>query len=144
MLKEFKEFVAGGNVMDMAIGIIIGAAFGKIVASLVNDILMPIVGNMMGGVDFGQLFTHLSDSSVATLAEATELGLPVLRQGAFIQSIIDFLIIGFTIFMVVKLINKSKKAEEVEEAPVETKECPKCISEISIKATKCAFCASDV
>lgn len=142
MLKEFKDFVAGGNVMDMAIGIIIGAAFGKIVASLVNDILMPIVGNMMGGVDFGQLFTHLGDSTVATLAEATELGLPVIRQGAFIQSIIDFLIIGFTIFMVVKMINKSKKPEEA--APVDTKECPKCISTIPLKATKCAFCASDV
>ena len=142
MLKEFKEFVAGGNVMDMAIGIIIGAAFGKIVASLVNDILMPIVGNMMGGVDFGQLFMHLGDSTVATLAEATELGLPVIRQGAFIQSIIDFLIIGFTIFMVVKMINKSKKPEEV--APVETKECPKCISQISIKATRCPNCTSEV
>jgi len=123
MLKEFKEFAMKGSVMDMAIGLIIGAAFGKIVASLVNDILMPFVGKMMGGVDFSQLFTHLSDSSVKTLAEATELGLPVIRQGAFIQSIIDFIIIALTIFVVVKMMNKAKKEEVAEEpAPEEPSE----------------------
>jgi len=115
MLKEFKDFAVKGNVMDMAIGIILGAAFGKIVASLVNDVLMPFVGKMMGGVDFSQLFANLSDKSYETLAAATEAGAPVVKYGQFIQSIIDFVIIAFTIFMVVKAMNKAKKAEE--EAP---------------------------
>jgi len=123
MLKEFKEFAMKGNVMDMAIGIIIGAAFGKIVASLVNDVLMPFVGKMMGGVDFSQLYVNLGDKSYETLALATEAGAPVVKYGAFIQSIIDFIIIALTIFVVVKVMNKAKKKEEeVEEAPAEPSE----------------------
>lgn len=119
MLKEFKEFAAGGNVMDMAVGIIMGAAFGKIVASLVNDVLMPFVGKMMGGVSFNQLYANLSDKTYETLAAATEAGAPIVKYGQFIQTIIDFLIIALTIFLVVKAINKSKKDEPEEEAAPE-------------------------
>lgn len=142
MLKEFKEFAVKGNVMDMAIGIILGAAFGKIVASLVNDVLMPFVGKMMGGVDFGQLYTNLGDKTYETLAAATEAGAPIVKYGQFIQSIIDFVIIAFTVFLVVKAMNKAQKEEPAPEP--DTKECPKCISSIPIKATRCAHCTSDV
>jgi len=117
---------------------------GKIVASLVNDVLMPFVGKMMGGVDFSQLFVNLGDKAYDTLALATEAGAPVVKYGAFIQTIIDFIIIALTIFIVVKIMNKAKKKEEEAEPAPETKECPKCISEISIKATRCAHCTADV
>ena len=144
MLKEFKEFAMKGSVMDMAIGLIIGAAFGKIVASLVNDVLMPFVGKMMGGVDFSQLFVNLGDKTFETLALATEAGAPVVKYGSFIQTIIDFVIIAITIFVVVKIMNNSKKKEAEATPAPETKECPKCITEISIKATRCPNCTSEV
>lgn len=137
MLKEFKEFALKGNVMDMAIGIILGAAFGKIVASFVNDVLMPPIGLALGGVNFSDLGKVLQEAQGETAAV-------VMKYGAFIQTIIDFLIIGGTVFLVVKLMNNAKKKEAEAEPAPETKECPKCISEISIKATKCAYCASDV
>lgn len=137
MLKEFKEFALKGNVMDMAIGIILGAAFGKIVASFVNDVLMPPIGLALGGVNFSDLGKVLQEAQGETSAV-------VMKYGAFIQTIIDFLIIGGTVFLVVKLMNNAKKKEAEAEPAPETKECPKCISEISIKATKCAYCASDV
>jgi len=135
MFKEFKEFAVKGNVMDMAIGIILGAAFGKIVASFVNDVLMPPIGMALGGVNFSELGHTLKAAEGETAAV-------VMKYGAFIQTIIDFLIIAFTIFIVVKAMNNAKKAEEP--APPETKECPKCISAIPIKATRCAFCTSEV
>lgn len=116
MLKEFKEFAMRGNVMDMAIGIILGAAFGKIVSSLVNEVLMPFVGKAMGGVDFSNLFVNLSDKSYETLAMAQEAGAPVVAYGSFINTIIDFVIVAFVIFMVVKIMNKSKKKEEEKPA----------------------------
>ncbi len=115
MISEFKEFAMKGNVMDMAVGIIIGGAFGKIISSLVSDIIMPIVGKMMGGVDFSTLFMNLGDGEYATLAAAQEAGAATLNYGSFIQAAIDFLIIAFAIFMMIKAMNSSKKAEE--EAP---------------------------
>ena len=144
MLKEFKEFAMRGNVMDMAIGIVLGGAFGKIVSSFVNDVLMPPLGKLMGGVDFTQLFVGLSDTSYETLAAAQEAGAPVLTYGNFIQTVVDFLIIAFAIFMVVKAMNSAKKKEEpAPEAPT-TKKCPRCLSEVPIEATRCGHCTSDI
>lgn len=111
MLKEFKAFALRGNVMDLAVGVIIGAAFGKIVASMTNDMIMPVVGLMLGKVDFSNLFINLSDIDYATLQEATDAGAPVLTYGAFMNSVLDFVILAFIIFMMVRAMNKMKKAE---------------------------------
>ena len=120
MMSEFKDFAMRGNVMDMAIGIVLGGAFGKIVASFVNDVLMPLIGKLLGGVDFTQMFVNLSSENHATLAAAEEAGASVLRHGNFIQTIVDFIIIAFAIFMVVKAMNSAKKKEEeAPEAPAE-------------------------
>lgn len=116
MMSEFKDFAVKGNAIDMAVGIIIGGAFGKIVSSLVNDVILPPVGKMLGGVDFKQLFVNLGDVAYATLAEAQEAGAPVLTYGNFLQNIFDFLIIAFVIFMMVRAINKAKKKEEEKPA----------------------------
>jgi len=120
MLQEFKEFALKGNVVDMAVGIIIGGAFGKIVTSFVNDIVMPPIGKMMGGVDFSQLYYNLSDQTYESLDAAVEAGAPIIKHGAFINTVIDFIIIAFVIFMVIRQMNKMKKAEE--EAPAEPSE----------------------
>lgn len=117
MVSEFKEFAMKGNVMDMAVGIIIGGAFGKIISSLVDDIIMPIVGKAMGGVDFSQLFLNLGEGTFTTLEAAKEAGAATLNYGSFIQSALDFLIIAFAIFMMIKAMNSVKKAEE--DAPAE-------------------------
>ena len=117
-IKEFKEFAMKGNVMDMAVGVIIGGAFGKIVTSLVNDVLMPLIGKMTGGISFTDLFVNLGDGNYQTLAAAQEAGAPVLAYGQFIQNIIDFIIIAFCIFLMIKGMNKLKKKEEpAPEAP---------------------------
>lgn len=118
-IKEFKEFAMKGNVMDMAVGVIIGGAFGKIVTSLVNHIIMPLVGMVTGGVNFNDMFVNLSDEKASSLAEATEKGIAVFAYGAFIQSIIDFLIIAICIFLMIKAMNKLKKkrAAELEATP---------------------------
>lgn len=115
MMSEFKDFAMRGNVMDMAVGIVLGGAFGKIVASFVNDMLMPLIGKLMGGTDFTQMFVNLSSEGHATLAAAEEAGASVLRHGNFIQTVVDFVIIAFAIFLVVKAMNSAKKKEE--EAP---------------------------
>ena len=115
MLKEFKAFAMRGNVVDMAVGIIIGAAFGKIISSFVNDVLMPPIGLLLGGVDFTNLFINLGDTAHATIAEAVEAGAPILKYGMFIQTVLDFLIVAFAIFMAINMMNKMKKKEE--EAP---------------------------
>ncbi|MFK8032009.1 MAG: large conductance mechanosensitive channel protein MscL [Gammaproteobacteria bacterium] len=115
MMSEFKDFAMRGNVMDMAIGIVLGGAFGKIVASFVKDVLMPLIGKLMGGVDFTSKFINLGSENYATLAAAEEAGASVLRHGNFIQTVVDFLIVAFAIFMVVKAMNSAKKKEE--EAP---------------------------
>ena len=123
MVSEFKEFAMRGNVMDMAVGIIIGGAFGKIITSLVNDIIMPVVGKFMGGVDFSNLFVNLGDGEFATLEAAKEAGAATLNYGAFIQSALNFIIIAFAIFMMIKMMNNMKKVEEeAEEAPAEPSE----------------------
>ncbi|MBP2652515.1 MAG: large-conductance mechanosensitive channel [Firmicutes bacterium] len=141
MLKEFKEFAMRGNVLDLAVGIIIGAAFSKIVSSLVNDILLPLVGLLLGRIDFSNLFINLSEIKYTTIAMAKNAGAPTLNYGLFINSIVDFLLVAIAIFFLVKSINKLKRTQPT--APTE-KICPFCFSKINIMATKCAFCASDI
>jgi len=142
MLKEFKEFAMRGNVVDMAVGIIIGAAFGTIVKSLVADIIMPPIGLLLGKVDFANLFIVLSGRGTpyATLAEAQAAGAGTLNYGAFINTIISFVIVAFAVFLVIKNINRLKKEEPAPDPT--TKECPYCFSVIPIKATRCGFCTS--
>ncbi len=142
MLKEFKEFAMKGNVMNMAVGVIIGAAFGKIITSLVNDIIMPPIGKLMGGMDFANLFVTLNGATYQTLAEAQKAGAPTLNYGVFINTVIDFIIVAFAIFMVVKQINRLKKAPPP--ADPTTKECPFCISQVPLKASKCPNCTSEL
>ncbi len=115
MLQEFKDFAMRGNVVDMAVGIIIGGAFGKIVSSFVNDVIMPPIGLLMGNVDFGSLFINLGDTAYATLAAAEEAGAPVIKYGAFINTVLDFVIVAFAIFMAIRTMNRLKREEE--EAP---------------------------
>ena len=141
MLKEFKEFAMRGNVIDLAVGVIIGAAFNKIVTSFVNDILMPPIGLLLGHIDFSNLFIDLSGNSYQSLSEAKEAGAPTLNYGVLINNVIDVLIVAFALFLLIRQINrlanlkKEKKAEE-------TKECPYCLSAVPAKATRCAHCTS--
>ncbi len=143
MLEEFKKFAIQGNVMDLAVGVIIGAAFGKIVASLVEDILMPPVGLLLGGVDFSNLFLTLSGGTYESIAKAKEAGAATLNYGLFINNIINFLIVAFAIFMVVKQLNRLK-ATPSPPGPPTTKVCPFCLTMIPIKATRCGHCTSEV
>ena len=142
MLDEFKKFVMRGNVLDLAVAVIIGAAFGAIVVSFVNDILMPPIGLLLGGVDFSNLFFSLDGQSYPSLAAAQEAGAPTINYGVFINTVINFLIIAFAIFLIVRLASRMQK----EEAPGEptTKECPHCISTIPINATRCPNCTSQL
>ena len=141
VLKEFKEFAVKGNVVDLAIGIIIGAAFGKIVTSFVNDILMPPIGKLLGGFDFSNLFINLSDKSVTTLAEAKAAGIATINYGLFLNTLIDFTIVAGAVFILVRQINRLKKEEPA--APT-TKECPYCLNAIPLKATRCGHCTSEL
>ena len=146
MIKEFKEFIIKGNAMDMAVGIIIGAAFGTVVKSLVADVIMPPIGLLLGGVDFSNLFIVVKEGAsaapYASLEAAKEAGAVTINYGAFINTIISLLIIGFAVFVLVKSLNKLQKEEE--EAPADTKACPFCISEIAIEATRCPHCTSEL
>jgi large conductance mechanosensitive channel len=142
MGKDFKEFILRGNVVDLAVGVIIGAAFGKIVTSLVNDLLMPPIGLIFGKVDFTSLFVNLGPQTFATLKDAKAAGAPVIAYGLFINTVIDFLIVGFVIFLVIREINKLKGPAEPP-APT-TRECPYCTSAISLKARKCPQCTADL
>ncbi len=144
MLKEFKEFAMRGNVLDMAVGIIIGGAFGKIISSLVADVLMPPIGMLMGNVNFASLFINLSDQAYPSLAAAKEAGAPTINYGVFIQAVIDFIIIAFVIFMLIRQVNALTKKPEPDPGPPTTKDCPHCLSTIPIKATRCAHCTSEV
>ncbi len=144
MFKEFKQFAMRGNVVDMAVGIIIGAAFGKIVSSFVKDIIMPPIGLLMGGVDFSNLFYNLSDQPFMSLAAAQEAGAPTINYGVFANTVLDFLIVAFAIFMVVRAMNRLKKKEEAPAPSPTTRDCPHCLSSIPIKATRCAHCTSDL
>jgi large conductance mechanosensitive channel len=143
MLKEFKEFAMKGNVVDMAIGIIIGGAFGKIISSLVSDVLMPPIGMLLGNVDFSNLFVSLSGGTFESLAKAKEAGAPTINYGLFIGTIIDFVIIAFVIFMLIKQMNRLKPAPAPAPPPA-TKDCPLCLSAIPIKATRCAHCTAEL
>ena len=145
MLKEFKTFIMRGNVLDLAVAVIIGGAFGKIVSSLVNDVLMPPVGLLMGKVDFGSLYLNLSANSYASLAEAQKAGAPVIKYGLFINTAIDFVIVSFVIFFVVRLANRLQRQQAAAPpAAPTTKECPFCLSIIPLKATRCGHCTSEI
>jgi len=145
MLKEFKEFAMRGNVVDMAVGIIIGAAFGLIVKSLVADVIMPPIGLLLGNVDFANLFVVLKEGQVAgpyaTLAAANQAGAVTLNIGLFINTVINFIIVAFAIFMVVRTMNRLKKEKPVDPT---TKECPFCLSAIPLKASRCPHCTSEL
>jgi large conductance mechanosensitive channel len=141
MLKEFKEFAMKGNVLDMAIGIIIGAAFGRIVTSMVNDILMPPIGLILGRVDFSSLFVNISGKSYPTIAAAKAAGAATINYGAFINTVIDFVIVAFAIFLLIRQVNRWTKPAPAA-APA-TKDCPYCFTAIPVKATRCPNCTSD-
>ncbi|HEY5671135.1 MAG TPA: large conductance mechanosensitive channel protein MscL [Anaerolineales bacterium] len=144
MLKEFKEFAMRGNVLDLAIGIIIGAAFGKIITSFVNDVLMPPIGLLLGGVNFANFFLTLSGPTVKTLEEAQAAGAVTLNYGVFINTIIDFLIVAFAIFLLIRQVNRLQRQPAPEPAAPTTKECPYCFTSISIKAVRCPNCTSQL
>ena len=148
MLKEFKEFAMKGNVVDMAVGIIIGAAFGAIVKSLVSDIIMPPIGLLLGNVDFSNLFIVIKQGTVAgpfaTLAEAQQAGAVTINYGVFANSVISFLIVAFSVYILVRSINRLKKQEAAPSPEPTTKACPHCLSEIPLKARRCAFCTSEL
>lgn len=156
MLKEFKKFISRGNVMDLAVGVIVGGAFQKIVTSFVNDIIMPFIGLVTGGINFNDQFVILrmpegaevSADMVKTLDEAKAIGATTFNYGSFITTVLDFVIMAFVVFLLVKGINKLKdmteKKEEAAPAAPTTKKCPYCLSEIPIDAKKCAHCTSDV
>jgi large conductance mechanosensitive channel len=148
MLKEFKEFAMRGNVLDMAVGIIIGAAFGTIVASFVADIIMPPIGMLLGNVDFSNIFIVLKEGKVpgpyASVAAAKAAGATSINFGLFVNTIINFVIVAFAIFLVIRNVNKLKRKEEAPPPVPTTKECPHCLSTIPIKATRCGHCTSEL
>ncbi len=147
MLKEFKEFAMRGNVVDMAVGIIIGAAFGTIVKSLVSDVIMPPIGLLLGNVDFSNLFVVLKQGATAgpyaALADAQAAGAVTINIGVFINTIISFIIVAFAVFLVIKSLNQMKRKEEAPAEPT-TKDCPHCFTAIPIKATRCPHCTSQL
>lgn len=142
MFKEFKEFISRGNVLDMAVGVIMGGAFGAIAKSLVDDILMPLIGILLGGVDFQELFISLDGKTYASLAQATEQGGAILRYGVFINAIVMFLLISLCLFFIVRAFNQMRREEPA--ADPTTKVCPYCKSEIAIDATRCPHCTSEL
>jgi large conductance mechanosensitive channel len=144
MGKEFKEFAMRGNVVDLAVGIIIGAAFGRIVTSLVNDILMPPLGLLLGNVDFSNLFLNLSRTSYATLAQAKAAGAPTINYGVFLNAVLNFLIVAFAVFLLVRGVNRLRRQHEAPAAGPTTQVCPYCDSTISSKALRCPHCTSEL
>lgn len=147
MLKEFKEFTMRGNVVDMAVGIIIGAAFGSIIKSLVSDVIMPPIGLLLGKVDFSNLFLLLREGGIAgpygSLADAQTAGAVTINYGMFINTVISFVIIAFAVFLLIRGINRLQR-EEASPAEPTTKECPYCISDIPLKANRCPYCTSQI
>jgi large conductance mechanosensitive channel len=143
MLKEFREFALRGSVLDLAVGIIIGAAFGTVVNSFVNDILMPPIGLLLGGVDFANLFINLSGEQYESLAAAQEAGAATINYGLFLNAVISFLIIAFVIFLLIRQVNRLQKEEETPAEPT-SKDCPFCFSSIAIQATRCPNCTSQL
>jgi large conductance mechanosensitive channel len=143
MLKEFKEFAARGNVIDLAVGVIIGAAFGKVVTSLVTDVIMPPIGMALGRVDFANMFVALNGGRYATLAEAKTAAAPTINYGLFVNTILEFLIVAFVVFLLVRQINRLKTPAPTPVTP-EARDCPFCVSRIPIKATRCPHCTSEI
>jgi large conductance mechanosensitive channel len=139
MLKEFRDFIARGNVLDLAVAVVIGAAFGKIVTSLVEGVIMPPIGLLLGRVDFANLFIDLSGQGPASVADAKAKGLPVIAYGTFINDVVTFLIVAFVIFLIIKAVNRLRR-----EAEATTKDCPYCVSTIPLAATRCSACCSDL
>jgi large conductance mechanosensitive channel len=141
MLKEFKEFIARGNVIDLAVGVIIGAAFGKIVTSLVEGIIMPPIGMLLGGIDFASMFFVLDKSKglPASLVDAKAKGIPVIAYGAFINDIVNFVIIALVIFLLIKIVNSIRRKEDVP-----TRDCPECLTAIPLAAKRCAACCTEL
>jgi large conductance mechanosensitive channel len=141
MLKDFREFIARGNVIDLAVGVIIGGAFGKIVSSLVSDVLMPPLGLILGRIDFSNLFVNLSDKPAKTMAEAKAAGIPTINYGVFIDSVIQFFILAFVVFLLVRAVTQVYKKPE---ATATMKPCPFCAENIPLAAKKCGHCTSDL
>jgi large conductance mechanosensitive channel len=144
MLSEFKKFAMRGNVLDLAIGIIIGAAFGRIITSFVSDIIMPPIGVLLGKVDFANLFINLSGTPYATLEEAKAAGAATINYGVFLMTIVDFVIVAFVIFLIVRQINAMTAKPAPAPAAPTTKQCPYCLSAVPLKATRCPFCTSEL
>lgn len=149
MLKEFKTFAMRGNVVDMAVGIIIGGAFGTIVKSLVDDVLMPPIGLLLGGVDFSELFVTLKEGATVigpyeTLSAARDAGAVTINYGLFFNALVSFLIVAFAVFLLIKAINRLQREKEAPAAAPTTKDCPYCLSAIPLKATRCGHCTSEV
>jgi large conductance mechanosensitive channel len=144
MLEEFKKFIMRGNVLDMAVGIIVGVAFGQTVTSLVNDILMPPIGLLLGKVNFANLFINLSGTPYATLSEAKNAGAATINYGVFINTVINFIIVAFVIFLLIKQVNRLTAPPPAPPAEPTTKECPYCIETIPIKAIRCPYCTSEL
>lgn len=142
MLTEFKRFALRGNVLDLAVGVVIGASFNQIVNSLVNDIIMPPLGFIIGKVDFSNLYLNLSRTSYGSLAEAREAGAPIIAYGLFLNQVINFLIVAFAVFLLIRQVNRWRPTPPPE--PPKTRECPYCLSAVPVKAVKCAHCASDL
>lgn len=141
MFKEFREFIKRGNVMDLAVAVILAVAFGKIITTLVDGVIMPPIGLLLGKADFASLFYPLQETSAKSLAEAKALGVPVIAYGQFINDIINFLIIAFVVFLIIRQVNRMKAKEE--KSPT-TKDCPRCLSKIPLKATRCAECCVEL
>jgi large conductance mechanosensitive channel len=141
MLKEFRDFVARGNVIELAVGVILGVAFGKVVASAVNDLIMPPIGMAIGGVDFTNLFVSLNGQYYPSIAAAEAAGAPTINYGRFLNTSFEFLIVAFAVFLMVKQINRLKGPAP---APAETRDCPFCVSRIPVRATRCPFCTADL
>lgn len=144
MLKDFKQFALKGNVMDLAVGVIIGGAFGKLVTSLVNDLIMPLIGLLLGKIDLTNLFITLGDGQFKTVADAKAAGVATLNYGLFLNTVLDFLIIAFSVFIAIRQLNRLKpKKEEVPAAPT-TKACPYCFTQIHLEASRCPNCTSEL
>jgi large conductance mechanosensitive channel len=139
MLKEFRQFISKGNVVDLAVGVIIGAAFGKIVSSLVSDVVMPPIGLILGKVDFQNLFFNLGEKKYATVAEAKAAGSPTLNYGMFIDNVVEFLILAFVVFLFVKQIDRFRKKPDPTE-----KDCPECLMKVPLAAKRCGHCTSPI
>jgi large conductance mechanosensitive channel len=144
MLEEFKKFITRGNVLDLAMGVIIGGAFGKIVSSLVNDIIMPPIGLLLGGVNFANLFINLSGKHYDSLAAAKDAGAATINYGVFINTIIEFLIVAFVLFLIIKQVNRLQRPKEAAPAAPATKECPFCFTNIPVQAKRCPNCTSQL